>query len=127
MRSRCSTNSMSRNKLLYVAYTSNAPNHLRILRDQVLARNSPLCSTGVSPVLMDSLPLRIGRTTWFLRKASALSLEHRLVCHVALFGNAFWFVTPRTPPLWQRGFFLVKCLSVATLVGFGEKRCRKNR
>ena len=22
---------------------------------------------------------------------------------------AFWFATPRTPPLWQRDFFLVNC------------------
>ena len=44
----------------------------------------------------------------------------------ARFVNVFWLATPRTPPLWQRGFFLVNCLGVATLVGFGEKRCRKN-
>ena len=49
----------------------------------------------------------VRRTTWFLRKAAASSLEHHLVCHIARFGDTFWFVTPRTPLLWQRGFFLV--------------------
>ena len=39
---------------------------------------------------------------------------------------AYWFATPWTPPLWQRGFFLVNCFCVATLFAFGEKRCRKN-
>ena len=34
-------------------------------------------------------------------------------------------VTSRTFPLWQSDFFLVNLLGVATLVGFGEKRCRK--
>ena len=42
------------------------------------------------------------------------------------FGDALWFTTLRTPPLWQRGFFLVNCLGVATFVCFGEKWCRKN-
>ena len=32
------------------------------------------------------------------------------------FGGAFWFVTPRTPPLWQRGFFLVNCLVLRRLL-----------
>ena len=68
----------------------------------------------------------IGRTTWFLRKAAASQLEHHFVCHIIRFGNAFWFAAPRTPPLWQRGFFLVNCLVLRRLLGFGEKRCRKN-
>ena len=38
---------------------------------------------------------------------------------------AFWFATPRTPPLWQRDFF-GKLLAVVITFGFGEKRCRKN-
>ena len=46
-----------------------------------------------------------GRVTWFLRKAVASSLERYFVCSVARFGDAFWFATPRIPPLWQRGFF----------------------
>ena len=28
----------------------------------------------------------------------------------------FWFVTPRTPPLWQRWFFLVNCLVLRRLL-----------
>ena len=47
-------------------------------------------------------------TTWFLRKATASSLGHRSVCH-ACSVVADWFATPWTPPLWQRGFFLVNC------------------
>ena len=49
-----------------------------------------------------------------------------LVVHVARFVDVFWFATPRTPPLWQRDFFFGKLFVVATLVGFGEKRCRNN-
>ena len=62
----------------------------------------------------------------FLRKAAASSLEHHLVCHTVRFGHDFWFATPRTPRLWQRVFFFGKLFGIATLVGFGEKRCRKN-
>ena len=29
---------------------------------------------------------------------------------------AFWFATPRTPPLWQRDFFLVNCLVLRRLL-----------
>ena len=43
-------------------------------------------------------------------------MEHYLVCHVAHFGDALWFATPRTPPLWQRGFFLVNCLVLRRLL-----------
>ena len=75
---------------------------------------------------MSQTPVGSGRLTWFLRKATASSLEHHLVCQVTRFGDVFWFATPRTPPLWQRGFFLVNYFGVATLVSFGEKRCRKN-
>ena len=50
------------------------------------------------------------RTTWFLRKAAASSLERRLVCQIDRFGHMFWIAAPRTPPLWQRGFFLINCL-----------------
>ena len=64
--------------------------------------------------------------TWFLRKAAASTLERRLVYTVVHSVVAFWFATPRTPPLWQRDFFLVNYLRVAMLFGFGEKRCRKN-
>ena len=28
---------------------------------------------------------------------------------------AFWFATPRTPPLWQRDFFLVNCFMLRSL------------
>ena len=54
-------------------------------------------------------------TTWFLRKAAASSLEHPLVCHVIRFDSELWFATPRTPPLWQRGFFLVNWLVLRRL------------
>ena len=53
-----------------------------------------------------------GPTTWFLRKAAASSLEHRLVCRFVRSVVAFWFATPRTPPLWQRVFFLVNLLQM---------------
>ena len=35
-----------------------------------------------------------------------VSADH-LAWRVNRFGDVFWFATPRTPPLWQRGFFLV--------------------
>ena len=47
------------------------------------------------------------RATWFLRKAAASSVEHRLVCRFVRSVVANWFAAPRTPPLWQRDFFLV--------------------
>ena len=54
--------------------------------------------------------LRSGsRLTWFLRKAAASSLEHRLVRRFVRSVVAFWFAAPRTPPLWQCDFFLVNC------------------
>ena len=57
-----------------------------------------------------------GRATWFLRKAAASSLEHRLVCRIFRSVVAFWFSTPRTPPLWQRDFFLVNCSVLRSLL-----------
>ena len=56
-----------------------------------------------------------GRVTCFLRKAAASLLEHHLVCQVDRFGDAFWFAKPRTPPLWQRGFFLINYLVLRCL------------
>ena len=50
-----------------------------------------------------------GRTTWFLRKAAASPLEHLLVCRFVRSVVAYLFAVPRTPPLWQRDFFLVNC------------------
>ena len=32
------------------------------------------------------------------------------------FGGVFWFSTPRTPPLRQRGFFFVNCLVLRHLL-----------
>ena len=32
------------------------------------------------------------------------------------FGDVFWFAAPRTPPLWQRGFFLVDCFVLRRLL-----------
>ena len=58
----------------------------------------------------------MGRATWFLRKAAASSLECRLVCQIARFDRMFRFAAPRTPPLWQRGFFLVNCLVLRRLL-----------
>ena len=56
-------------------------------------------------------------------------LRHWSIIRFAAF-NCFddmcWCATPRTPPLWQRSFPLVECFDIATFVGFGEKRCRKN-
>ncbi len=40
----------------------------------------------------------------------------RLVCHVAHFDGAIWFAALRTPPLWQRGFFLVNWLVLRRLL-----------
>ena len=39
---------------------------------------------------------------------------------------AFRFAAPRTPPLLATWILFGKLFGVATLVGFGEKRCRKN-
>ena len=36
------------------------------------------------------------RLTWFLRKATASLLEHRLVCHFVRFGDSCWLATPWT-------------------------------
>ena len=54
--------------------------------------------------------------TWFLRKAAASSVEHHLACNVVRSVVAFWFAMPRTPPLWQRDFFLVNCLVLRRLL-----------
>ena len=32
------------------------------------------------------------------------------------FDGVFGFATPRTPPLWQRGFFLINCLVLRRLL-----------
>ena len=79
-----------------------------------------------TPLWLKNSPNGTCLLTWILRKLAATSLENRLVCQVVPFGDASWRATRRTPPLWQRGFFLVNCLVVATLVGFGDKRCPKN-
>ena len=39
-----------------------------------------------------------------------------MVCKIARFDDVLWFATPRTPPLWQRGFFLVNCLVLRRLL-----------
>ena len=39
---------------------------------------------------------------------------------------AGWFATPWTPPLWQRGFFLVNCFVLRRFLPSVRKRCRKN-
>ena len=56
-------------------------------------------------------------------------VEHLSVCHVARFGDALWFAVSRTPPLWQRGFFLVNCLMLGHLLasvrsGVAKTRCQ---
>ena len=67
-----------------------------------------------------------GRTTWFLRKATASSLEYRSVCQGLslccreLVCNA---VDTASLATW---ILFGKLFGVATFVGFGEKRCRKN-
>ena len=33
-----------------------------------------------------------------------------MICNVSHFDCAFWLATPRTPPLWQHGFYLVNRL-----------------
>ena len=45
----------------------------------------------------------------FILGASLGLHNHSLRC-------AIWFATPRTPPLWQRGFFLVNCLVLRCLL-----------
>ena len=70
------------------------------------------------------------RPTWFLRKATAsvVGTLFGLPCLIAPLSRVGLQCRgqPWTPPLWQRGFFLVNCFCVATLFAFGEKRCRKN-
>ena len=61
------------------------------------------------------MPLQ-GHTTWFLRKAAASSLERRLVCRFVRSVVARWLATPRTPPLWQRDFFLVNSFVLRSLL-----------
>ena len=39
-----------------------------------------------------------------------------MVCDIGRFGPVLWLATPRTPPLWQRGFFLVNCLVLRRLL-----------
>ena len=39
-----------------------------------------------------------------------------LVCRFVRSVVAFWFATPRTPPLWQRVFFLVNCFVLRSLL-----------
>ena len=34
----------------------------------------------------------------------------------ARFDDVYWFAAPRTPPIWQRGFFLVNCLVLRRLL-----------
>ena len=84
------------------------------------------CSDGTMVFVWQTKIAGSGRTTLFLRKAAASSLEHRLarrlrslrcrvlVCHAADTASlATWFL-------------FGKLLRVATLFDFGEKRCRKN-
>ena len=52
------------------------------------------------PFPYGSFSLAQRRTTWFLRKAAASFLEHRLVCRIVRFVVASWFATPRTPSLF---------------------------
>ena len=67
-----------------------------------------------------------GRLTWFLRKATASSLEHRLICHVhSLRCRVLVCDAVDTASLATR-FLFGKLFCVATLFDFEEKRCRKN-
>ena len=65
---------------------------------------------------MDSVLVVHCPLTWFLRKAAASSLEHRSVCGFVRSVVAFWFAAPRTPPLWQRAFFLVNLFVLRRLL-----------
>ena len=63
-------------------------------------------------------------TTWFLRKAAASSLENGLGCH-SLRCRVLVCDAADTASL-ATCFLFDKLFVVVTLVGFGEKRCRKN-
>ena len=64
--------------------------------------------------------------TWFLRKATASSLEHRSVCHVQSLRCGVLVCHAVDTASLATCFLLGRLFGVATLVGFGEKRCRKN-
>ena len=76
---------------------------------ELLFRRRPDNAYGVALIGNKASLALHRRTTWFLRKAAASSLGHRLVCRLIRSVVAFWFASPRTPPLWQRDFFLVNC------------------
>ena len=57
-----------------------------------------------------------GSHNMVLRKAAASSLERRLVCRFVRSVVARWLATPRTPPLWQRDFFLVNSFVLRSLL-----------
>ena len=63
--------------------------------------------------------------TWFLRKVTASSQKHRSVCDAPLLRchvSVCHAVDTTALALW---LLFGKLIGVATLFGFGEKRCRK--
>ena len=67
-----------------------------------------------------------GRLTWFLHKATASSLEHRLVCGVLSLRCRVLVCHAVDTASLATWFLFSKLFSVATLFDFGEKRCRKS-
>ena len=65
-------------------------------------------------------------TTWFLRKATASSLEHHLVCRVRTLRCCVLVCRAVDTASLATWFLFGKLFGVTTLFGFGEKRCRKN-
>ena len=69
---------------------------------------------------------RAGRLTWFLRKATASSLETRLVCHVLSLRFRDLVCHAVDTASLATWYLFGKLFCVAALFDFGEKRCRKN-
>ena len=66
------------------------------------------------------------RATWFLRKATASSLEHQSVCDVLTLRCRVLACHAVDTAFLAMWFLFGKLFGVAALFDFGEKRCRKN-
>ena len=66
-----------------------------------------------------------GPLTWFLRKAAASPLEHLLVCLNHSLRRPVQVCHAADTASLATWFLFGKLIGVATLIVFGEKRCRK--
>ena len=68
----------------------------------------------------------MGRATWILRKAAASSVEYLLVCRADPHRSRVLVCHAADTASLATWVLFGKLFGVATLAGFGEKRCRKN-